>query len=206
MKNPFEDRDLGAQLRWPTLSWSSLNAFESYDKNKWYQQYVLGIRSASNANMDAGREIGERLATDPTYLPEVKRYDVMEQELRGQLGKINLVGHIDTFDTKTKSFGEYKTSVSKTRWTQKTSEDHGQLLFYFLLIYLNFQVKPEDIKCHLFYIPVRETGHFAVELSGKKVQCFEIKKTLKDVLVFGVRIKKTYAEMLAFVEEKSKIK
>lgn len=206
MKNPFEDRDLSVQLKWPTLSWSSLNAFESYDKGKWYSQYVLGIRSASNANMDAGREIGERLATDPTYLPEVPRPEIYEQELRGKLGKIQLVGHLDGWSPKKKELLEYKTTVNGNKWNLDSVAEHGQIDFYCLLIWLNFKIPPEKLKISLTSIPVRETGHFKVELDKtQKIRTIPTTRTMAQILMFGARIKAIHTQMQKFVDSQPAI-
>lgn len=201
-KSPFENRDLGIALSWPTLSWSSMNAFESYDKEKWYNQFVLGIRSPMNPAMKAGIVIGERLATDPNYLPEVHRPEIYEYSLMAKFGSINLIGHMDGWSPKTKSLLEYKTTQNKDKWNQKSVDAHGQLDFYCMLLWLNHKIRPEDVKIRLISIPVEMDGSFEVTRSSDPIAVFPTKRTMVDLLRFGARIKKTYKEMQQYVIHK----
>src|SRR6202000_2496265 len=109
------------------------------------------------------------------------------------VGKINILGYLDAFQESPCNFLEFKTSSNTKRWTQKTAEDHGQMLFYFALIWLNYAIPPEKISARLVYIPCRENGGFEIELSDDPVQIFEVKKTSVDVLNFLNEIKDTYA-------------
>jgi hypothetical protein len=167
-----------------------------------------------NAKMAYGKDIGEKLATDPTFLPEVKRYKVFEQRLTATISGVPLVGYLDSFCPDTFCFQEYKTSSNIKKWNKKSADKHGQLDFYYLLIYLNHRKKPEDLDCHLWYIPVEEvvdftTDPFTVNMEINKnipIQSFHVKKTMSDILSFAKFIIKTYKEMeeyaLAINEER----
>ncbi len=183
------------------FSWSQISSF-LYDKEAWYKKYVLNVMPPENAAMKAGKIIGEKIANDPKFLPTLPRYKQFEKKLEGKVGDIVLVGYLDGFDPDTKSFHEYKTSSNTKRWTQKTAEEHGQLDFYYFLIWLNYQILPENITCHLHYIPVRESATFEIEvIEPIKIQSFEVKKTSLDILKFGKYIKDIYKEMEKYVEE-----
>lgn len=182
------------------LSWSQLSSFQ-YSPEQWHRKYVLNEKPEENEAMRFGKKIGERLASDPTFLPEVKRYPVFEKKLLGHIGNIDMIGFLDSFDPETKHFLEYKTSHNKNKWTQKSAGEHGQLLMYKFLIWVNYQIPPEDIKSTLWYIPVEETGSFELVLSKEPVQFFEVKHSSVDVLNFATLIKKTVKEMELFCKQ-----
>lgn len=198
MSNPFENRDLHTVLRFPTLSWSSFCAFRDYDKEKWYRQYVLGERGLSNPAMDAGRVIGERLATDPKYLPKVPRPEIYEQELRADLDGIDLVGHLDGWSPGVPGIDEYKTTQNAKKWTQESVDGWGQITFYCLLVWLNFKIHPADLKLSLTAIHLKESGSFKLEPTGKVVT-FNTKRNMADLLRFAAEIKAIHKEMCDFV-------
>lgn len=205
--NPLKDRvDLTTQLRFPTLSWSSLSAFRDYDKEEWYQRYVLGVKGEINPAMQAGIEIGERWAMDPTFLPNVERPEVFEYDFEGKKVKfngINLVGHVDGLSLiKKKKLQELKTAQSDKKWTKETVRKWGQIDFYCLLLWLTKKIKPEDLEIELIYVPVVMNGDFKVEQCGEAVVIPTV-RTTHDVLLFGVEIQKIYKEMLGFVAQKS---
>ena len=190
------------QLKSKPLSWSAIASWQ-FNKEQWARKYLHGIIEEGNAKMNYGKEIGEKLATDPAYLPEVLRYNTFEHYLSGQVSGIPIHGYLDSFDSITHSFNEYKTSSNLNRWNQKSANEHGQLDFYYLLIYLNYKKKPEEINCHLCYIPVQETVDFTTEpfttkmevTPGAKVQVFPVKKSMKDILSFAKYLKETYQAM-----------
>src|SRR3990167_4672898 len=151
MKKPkeFVNRDLNTQLKFPVISWSSMNQF-SYSKDDWYSQYVLGIRSEINPAMAAGIAIGERWASDTTFLSEVERPEIFEQNYSAVIGDIKITGHIDGLHLKKKKkLQELKTTVSKTKWTKDSVRSWGQLTMYTLFLYLHERIKPEDLEMEL---------------------------------------------------------
>jgi|SRR3990167_3464973 len=180
------------------LSWSQISSFE-WNPEDWYSRYILGEKQAETGPLIFGKKIGERLATDLAFLPEVPRYKHMEKKFIGKIGDIELIGFLDSFCPNTLSILEFKTSSNKNRWNQKKAEEHGQLSFYCLLVWLNHGKLPE--KCHLCYLPCRETGSFDIELTGEPVQIFEVKKTAVDVLKFGNYIKDVRKKMIKYAEE-----
>lgn len=182
------------------LSWSAISSFE-YDPEQWYRKYVLNEAQPSNPAMEFGKVIGEKLATDPTFLPEVPRYKHFEKKLEGKIGDIYLLGYLDSFCPDEKHILEYKTSGNKKKWSKKSVMQHGQLDFYYLLIWLNYQIPPENIKCHLVYIPVEEGNDFNMKISSQPIQIFEAKKTTMDILKFGAYIKEVYNRMIRYAEE-----
>src|ERR1035437_929825 len=200
--NPFANRDLTKRLLYPTLSWSSLNAFANYDRDAWYDQYFLGNKLQPNAAMQAGIDIGEKLATDPTYLLEVPRLAVFEQELECKIDGITLRGHLDGFDKDIPALAEYKTCQKDTAWDQKKVNFWMQITCYALLIYKNYKIKPEDLTITLTAIPVTENGNFKVERDERPIKTYSTKRKMSDILKFINFVKSTKIEMDAFIKSK----
>jgi hypothetical protein len=208
--SPFEGRDLYKRLQFPWISWSSYSAFTtSYpgqNRDTWYERYVLGIRSKPNSAMLAGQVIGERLATDPDYLPEVPRPEIYEQELEANFCGIDLVGHLDGWSPNAKQLLEYKTAQSDKTWYPKKVNNHGQLDFYCLLIYLNFGIKPEELTISLTHIPVTEQENFKIDVDHTRpIWTFPTTRTFNQIMLFGSELVKTHKEMTEFVKQKQSV-
>lgn len=197
----FTNRDLNVQLRYPVISWSSMNAFLMYDKNVWYDQYVLGKRMKPNPVMLGGIEVGERIVSDSSFLPFIPRPEIFEKELVGVLGDIKITGHIDGWSESVPGIDEYKTSSNPNRWTQDKVDEWGQITFYCLLVYIHYKIEPEKLRLRLFYIPMIEKGDFSLMQEGEPIM-FETKRTMVDILNFSALIKKTHKEMNEFIESK----
>jgi len=193
----FANRDLNVQLRFPTLSWSSMNAFMEYDKEQWYESYVLGIRKPPNSAMKIGIDVGERIVSDPTFLPTIERPEIFEKNLSGIVGGVKITGHLDGY-TPGAGIDEYKTSVSKDRWTQKKVDEWGQLTFYCLLVYIHFRIPPEKLRLRLYSIPIVEHGDFSYTVGTPKM--FKTKRTTLDIVKFGALIKEIHQQMLEYVD------
>ena len=180
-----------------SLSWSSLSQWE-YDREAWARKYLLGISEPANAQMVAGKRVGELLATIPSFLLNVPRYTVFEKELRFKIGKIPIVGFIDSFQEEPLAMLEYKTHLKTDKWTQEVADSHGQLLLYIAGLWLLYDVPPEKIGCHLVAIPMIETGDFKITLAKKPHQMFEVKHTKVEVLNFLIEVKKIHGQMCEF--------
>ena len=182
------------------LSWSAISSFQ-YDPDQWYKKYILGERTPENAQMTFGKLVGERLASDPSYLPEVPRAEIYEYELKTSVSSINCIGFIDSY-TPHKLLLEYKTSGKP--WTQDRANSHGQLKMYCLMLYLLHKVKPEDITIKLVSMQTEAKGDFSIcFVQNMKPDIFEVKLTFKDILEFGVEIKKTIKEMEKYARTRS---
>lgn len=189
------------------LSWSAISSFE-YDKEEWYKKYVLHEKQLETEEMRFGKKVGDRIATDPTYLPFVPRLDTFEHKFQVMFGKLPLIGYADSFCMKTnKKLYEFKTGVKK--WDQKRVNDHGQIDMYLLMHYITKKVRPEDVEVQLVWLPTKrsETGDFKVTIAfvepiEKNMKVFKTKRTLAQILKFGARINKVYNEMEEFTRSK----
>lgn len=188
------------------LSWSQISQFE-YDKEAWYRSYVLGQKDPPSAEMLFGNRIGKQLETDPSFLPCVPRESHMEYKLVARLGKVDMVGYVDSFCPKKLVLLEYKSGVPK--WDQKRVDGHQQLDAYLLMLYLSKGIKPEQVSCKLIWMPTvrKENGDFTVTIDfvpdiEKNIKVFETKRTTRDVLEFGVKINRILKEMEEFKNSK----
>lgn len=188
-------------------SWSQHSSFD-WDKEQWFSSYVLGIRGEGSAAMAYGNVVGESIATDKP-LSGVPRQVHMEYEVRAKLGDIDLIGFFDSYSCGEarccppveKRLEEYKTSTNVTKWNQKSVDEHGQLTFYAMLMYLRDKVRPEDIHMRLHWIPTAEQQDFSIAVSGKH-KTFPTMRTMKEVFSLMVAIKKRRKEMEAYARKR----
>lgn len=184
------------------LSWSALSSFE-YDPAQWHRKYVLGYPSPDTPYTLFGKTVGERLATDPLFLPQVPRHSIFEHPLRATIADLPIIGYIDSYeppsDSATPAFAEYKTG--KKMWNQKRVDEHGQITMYYLMLYLTENIAPDELECALHWLPTKDTGDFSVSLiDEKRVESFHTTRTLRELLEFGTYIHKKHKEMLAYAK------
>lgn len=202
--NPFKDRDLTKQLKWPVLSWSSFYAFTEYNKDEWFDKFYLGNRGDINSLMQGGIDVGERITQDKKFLKKLPRPEIFEQHFSADFCGIKLVGHLDGYNPSIPGIDEYKTSVNPKRWNQKSVNEWRQLTWYCMLVWLNKTIKPEEIKLRLVSIPMESCGDFSVNQKGE-ITIFETTRTTIDVLNLMVDIKRVFKEMELFIKEKESI-
>lgn len=185
------------------FSWSQLSSFE-YDPKQWYNRYFLGEETYETEEMKFGKIIGEKLASDPTFLPDVPRLSKFEHGFKVMFGQIPLVGYADSFCSITKKkLKEYKTGVKA--WDQKRVDEHGQIDMYLLMHFITEKIKPEEVECELIWLPTKrsESGDFKVSIEFVEPcipRIFKTKRTMANILKFGARISKTYKEMEAYAQ------
>ena len=182
------------------LSWSSISSFE-YNKEEWYEKYINGKRGKDTGPLVFGKNVGERLASEQTFLPEVPRLKEYEHELLVKIGRIQCIGFLDNFDLESKSFAEFKTGK---KWTQDKANKHRQIDMYAAMIYLKYNIKPEDLKISLIWLPTEEQQDFRTDfVKDMKPVIFPIKKTTRDILAFMAEIQVIHRQMQEFILSKS---
>lgn len=194
--------------RWKArdFSWSQISSFE-FDPEQWYRKYFLKEEEYETEELKFGKMIGEKLASDPNFLPEVPRLDKFEHCFRVVFGGITLIGYADGFCTATKKkLDEYKTGVKE--WTQKRADEHGQFDMYLLMHYITEKIKPEDVELRLVWLPTerREDGDFKVSIKLKEPvepKIFKTKRTMSDILNFGARINRIHRQMEVYAKTRS---
>jgi len=181
------------------LSWSSISQFR-YDPEVWYDKYINGAKQRATGPIVFGKNVGERLASEPQFLPEVPRLKEYEHELLVKIGKIQCIGYLDNFDLEGKSFSEFKTGK---KWTQEKANTHGQIDMYAAMIYLKYGIKPEDLDIKLIWLPTEEKQDFKTDfVKNMKPVIFPVKKTMRDILLFMAEIQVVHKEMLKYIKSK----
>lgn len=193
------------------ISWSYYSSF-LYNKERWFAKYYEGIEQPESEAMRFGKEFGEKVASDPNFTPEVKRYKHFEECLQCEFSGMKLLGYMDTSLLSEKKFRELKTGNNKNPWTQKRVDEHDQITMYALMIYVVHGIMPEDLDIHLDWVPTLEAdfeslddfinGMPKVRRSDEKIKTFKTKRTLKQCLKFGAKLKKTHKEMRQYVVDK----
>lgn len=181
------------------ISWSSLSSWE-YNPKEWYSKYILNERPTENMAMIFGKQFAKSIEDRKPMVP-VEIYKEIEYPLRVMFSGIPLVGFIDTFDLENKKFREFKTS--RSLWSEEKAKNHGQIFMYCLCLYIQHKIKPEELSIHLDCIQTKENGNFGIEFVTpiNKVS-YEIKVTMKDILLFGSYIIKTVNLMEKYVKSK----
>ena len=168
------------------LSWSQMDLFLR-DQQEYYRRYFLGQFPPPNEAMKYGskihKAIAERQHQDEVidaFISLIPKYDIPEKKIIVNLDEIPLLGYIDSFNSKTFNFIEYKTG--KTKWTQRKVDNHGQIDFYSLMIFQKYQVIPE---AKLIWIE----ANYQTGISGNIYE-FTTKRTMEQLLQFASKIKK----------------
>lgn len=181
------------------LSWSSISQFR-YDPEVWYDKYINGAKQRATGPIVFGKNVGERLASELDFLPEVPRLKEYEHELLVKIGRIECIGFLDNFDLEAKSFSEFKTGK---KWTQEKANTHGQIDMYAAMIYLKYGIKPEDLDIKLIWLPTEEQQDFRTDfVKDMKPVIFPVKKTMRDILLFMTSIQVIHKEMLDYIRSK----
>lgn len=197
----------------PVMSWSMYSSW-NYDKEQWYNTYVLG-KNQDSAELRFGKANADSMETAQPLAPftrlNVKKDGTMdEQEFDTWLGKLHLIGSADTCTAIKKYLpespfpaGEFKTGVKP--WDQKRVDEHGQLTFYSLCFWLQFGIAPIDV--HWFFEWARtikkESGDFHHVISFPdpiEIKHFKTKRTMTQVLRLAADIKKVHKEMILYVK------
>jgi CRISPR/Cas system-associated exonuclease Cas4 (RecB family) len=132
--------------------------------------------------LEKEEEVGDILTDTMMFM--LPKYDVRDRgdevEFETSNGVLRLLFKPDTFNSKTYDFREYKTG--KTKWTQQKANNHFQLKFYALCIFLKYKHITEYT--YLDWIEtVEENGK--IEPTGKLLS-FKV-KIGKDVILDTLR-------------------
>jgi len=153
--------------------------------------------------MHFGSYVGDRIASDPTFLPEIPRLKHFEYTLETTFAKVPLIVHIDNYEEGI--LAEFKTG--KQPWSHSRASKHRQLDLYVAMLYLVEKIPPEKLKIDLYWAETADdyiTDEYGtddvIKLTGR-IEKYTVKKTTKDVLrilAYVVRIRK---QMIAYIEE-----
>ena len=192
--------DIYEFLKTRSLSWSALSSFE-YDPEQWYARYILNQTEEPTEELKFGKMIDERLQADPTFMPHVERFPILQHKMEASLGKIPLIGYADAFRPTPPALRDYKTGAKA--WDQARADETGQLTFYALLLWLTEKIKPESVDFYIDWMPTKKNGDFTVSFVDEKdVKVFPTRRTMRQILEFGVRINATVQAMQLYVNSR----
>lgn len=209
------------------LSWSGISAFE-WNPHQWYHKYVVhgkctyakdgkGIDFCvvvgfadpncpvvkKTPELIFGSMVDLKIQEDPTYLPEIVRYEIMQHEMRCMYNGIPLVGYADTRRNRVRpaknrsslshALRDYKTG--RKPWDQKRADETGQLTMYVGMEYLTDKIKPEEFDLFIDWMPTHIEGGEVVFVDPFSVKTFQTRRTMHQVLTFFQRIEDTWAAM-----------
>ena len=159
-----------------------------------------------------GSYVDKKIQEDRKFLPKLVRYPILQHEMTGTFDNIPLLGYADTFRAPTEvvmgkkkvktdfkfdvlkpAIRDYKTG--RKPWDQKRADETGQLAMYLFMLYLRDKIQPEHVECYIDWLPTHiEDGKVAFIKKGD-IRTFKTKRSMHQVLIFGQRIKDTWAAM-----------
>ena len=175
------------------LSWSAMNTFVR-SKEEYIRHYFYGEpQSFSNhPSVKFGSEFAKHLEkrdkkhSNPVVemavhaMPRLPKPEhKISADLPSEWGDIPIIGTLDQYDPKTHEFSEFKTGSHK--WTQTTAQNHGQMKFYSLILWLNHGVI--ENKKSLIWVETMRIGD-QVRPTGR-IETYPVIISLSDLLVFG---------------------
>src|ERR1035437_708839 len=163
------------------LSWSALSNFddpdypEYSDPERWYRQYVLGERGPATPELLFGGKVDKRIQEDPTFLPDLERFKVMQHTMNPVYNKIPLIGYADHYDPGLRLADD---KTGRKVWDQARANKTGQLTMYLAMIYLMTGIKPEKIDCYIRWIPTVLKADMTVDFAMPvHFETFKTKRT-----------------------------
>lgn len=192
------------------LSWSAISSFE-WNKGQWYRKYVLKELPEDTPELLFGKMIDERIQAEPDFLPELVRYPVLQHEMRTEFNGIPLLGFADAYRPRVRpaknrssecaAIRDYKTG--RKPWDQKRADETGQLTMYLFMLWLRDKTKPEEVEGYIDWLPTHiEDGKIAF-IEPVTIHTFKTKRTMREVLAFGQRIKDTWVQMEQYCQREA---
>lgn len=211
------------------LSWSAISSFE-WDPEQWYQKYVVHQNCrraneefckgfctvtggpdfrcpvvATSKEMLFGKALADSIEDGTCTVPGLLAGLQARKEFpfKCMFGKIPLIGFGDAFCEDTfRILDEVKSG--KKKWDQKRADAHGQIDMYLLQNWIMHKIPPEEVACTLHWVPTQENQDFTISfVEPVIVQRFPTKRTMRQVLAFGMRINKIYKAMEKYAQSHS---
>ncbi len=172
------------------ISWSQIQALES---GKYIERYLMD-KTFYNKYQEFGSMLHEVMES-PSKNKEIERlklflpkYQKREIKIKTKIEGIPILGKLDGLNIKGRNFCDYKTGK---KFTQAMADKTGQITFYYILLWKKFNWLPKKALIH-WLETIEENG--VISLTGK-IQTFETKRTMKDLMLFYQRIKRAYEEI-----------
>lgn len=183
------------------LSWTQLTLWEK-NPSEYMRIYFYGGSVPKSRYMDFGSEVADDAENGTSERESVKAlnailptYDYVEKKVDAEIktphGILKLHGRLDTAAKRLTRFRERKTGT--VPWTPAKVARHGQIDFYYVLIYLKTGKLPKE--AHLDWAQTRvNEDDGTIELTGECTE-FAAQRTMTDVLQMISRCTKVAKEI-----------
>lgn len=203
MKEPKPQFDTSRPLSWSALSCFDNPDYPEYsDPEKWYQRYVLKIQEKPTPQLLFGSKVDKQIQNDPTFLPDLERYPIMQHTMNPTYKNIKLIGYADQWDEgdgRSFRLADDKTGVKP--WDQKRADQTGQFTMYVTMLYLMEGIDPKQIECAIRWLPTMQNADMSIHFAKPfKIQTFKTKRSMSDVLKFLAYIEKTREAMIDYAK------
>jgi hypothetical protein len=121
-------------------------------KKTYRKRYYENEPNFYSVEAKFGSEVATMIEKDHSSVKHIKKYSEPEHKFIVEMGGVEVIGFLDSFDPETNSFLEYKTrrDNAKKQWDQKRVDKHKQLDFYSLKCsYANLLILPSSKKIDL---------------------------------------------------------
>ena len=168
------------------FSWTQMSTFLRSPK-EWKRIYIDGEKQFVSQEMQAGKEAEETFVQSQT-------------ELLAMYKGIHLKGYADFYDDETGFLREDKTG--KEPWTQQRVDDHGQLLFYALILReAGMPLTKIQLSWYKTKNEIDENGNKSIKMSNESVIFNREVPTDEEIDDFGSKLVKTVMDMAKFLTE-----
>jgi hypothetical protein len=135
------------------LSWSQMTCWLS-NPERYRREYFEHSEKLDNKYLRFGKGMAKMIeeGKHKELLPDLVVYDCPEFEIRTTVNGVPILSYLDSYDSKSGNFLEYKTG--KHPWDQSKVQKHDQLLFYATALKFGLQKTPEY--CDLVWIETKE--------------------------------------------------
>ncbi len=181
------------------LSWSAISSFE-WNAKQWHDKYILKLLPEITPELTFGSYVDKKIQADPKFLPHLERFPIMQHKMFMEFDGIPMIGYADHFDREGLRLKDDKTG--RKPWDKKRADTTGQLTLYAFFLYKMEGIKPDSMKFSIDWLPthIKDGKICFIEPNHKKLKPVTIhtKRTMRDILEFGSRIKRVWQEMEAY--------
>ncbi len=156
--------------------------------------------------MEVGNIIGDSIGTPKSLVPDLNPPGIKEFKLEASLGGIHMVGYCDHYDPETLELNENKTAVNPKKWTKSSVDKHGQITMYCLMLFLKYNIPPEDLTIYLNYIRVIEGSDMRYYLPNPvEFKRFPTTRTSEQLLQYATYIEHTVGLMNDYIMHRERL-
>ena len=137
----------------PHISWSQISCWMT-NPTRYRREYFENSDKLDTKYLRFGKGVAKLIeeGQHKTLLPDLIVYDTPEFEIKCNISGVPILSYLDSYDSKTNNFREYKTG--KIPWTQAKVQKHDQLTFYATALKWSVGKIPEY--CDLDWVQTKE--------------------------------------------------